>query len=371
MSLCYRESVTQDGTCVPATAPGRTSGGVSNAEEQARMSLPSVAELGNEEASLSPWGAAAENGSRNFMAEIMAEEQAKRLARGENWLDLPKEGFPTGRAWAEERKAALGKEIRDAQQRTDRLQAAYSEQYHILTDADVAGRLMNRDGSDVHQKLAAALDAHTRAFDHLNEARLHNDLDPDWTDYRVLRSKAEMDLADALRDLDEGEKLLGLATGAAQDRAGNVVTGLQVVETVSKTAVGAGIGLATGGQSLLVQSLAGAAFQGSWESYKQASELAHLGRDVTADDRRRSAGKIGAAAGFGALGAVIPGTDESFSKGAAVAVAGAKGAVLGSAQNTARNAIDGKDLDHGLGGTAGKSATTGVLGHFVKGALKK
>lgn len=291
----------------------------------------------------------------------MAEEQAKRAARGENWLDLPKDGFPTERAWAEERQAALGTEIQSAQVRADQLQAAYSEQFHNLTDADVVGRVMNDEDGDVHTQLAAANAAHTRVLDHLNEARFNNDLDPDWLDYRVLRSKAERALSAAQQALDEGETLLGLATGSAQDKAETCVTGLKGAEFAGKVAL---TGLSAG-QGALVTGAAAAL----WETGKQGSELMHKDRPLTGADWGEAALHVGVEGLVGGAGAMLPASDAGFMTDAAVSLGRGMGA--GVAKNAGHNAIHGKPLLDGTGTSGAKGGTRGAFGAFVKGALKR
>lgn len=375
MSWCFRESVVEeDGTCAPATSSERTAGEVSNAEVQARMSLPSVASLGEAGADGGSiddrWGAgaAAALGDRSFVAEVFAEDRADRAARGENWLELPFGGAATGRIWAEERRAAFARELDQARVRAQQLHDNHGELVHTLTDADVVGRWMNDDDSRVARELAAADRAHSRALAHIVEAQAHNDLAPDHGEHTRRQATARRALQAAWRAIEQGERILGAATEAAEGKAGTYAAGLGAVETLSRSTFNVALTLATGGQSLALRGLAAALAAGGWETVKQESELARKGRPLTDEDRAQARARIDWATGMGALGAALPGSDAGFAKDAAFA--GLKGAGVGMVDNAGRQLIGGHSPLGGAPEAGAKGGSKGVLGLGLKGAVK-
>jgi len=364
MALCFRESVAQeDGACVPATATTRQSVGVSNAEAQLRMSLPSVSELGAEDPHgvEERWGAGALGlGERNFMAEILAEEAAERAARGENWLELPKDGYPTGEAWALPRQAALDAEIDQLEVRAGQLEDARRELFHLLTDADWVGRVLNGDDSEVRRELRDAGSAHIRVLDSINLARANNELALDFPEYEQIQAVARSAVRDGHRALEQGERILDYATGAAQKKADKCVTGLKAAEFAGKVAV---TGL-TAGHGALV---AGAA-AGLGEAAKQGSELYHKDGPLTGSDYLKAGGHVVLSAAMGAGGTKLPGVDTPGLKQVATEVG--KGAGTGMVETTGHNLIDGKPALSGVGSAGVENGVLGPMGPMFERVLQ-
>jgi hypothetical protein len=336
-------------TCTPDEVASMPSPVMSNAEpamsdiRETMCDTPDVAEKGPKK--------------YNFMAELMAEDAAKN-AEDAKWLDQPKNGYATGRGWAEAKGAELSKQIDAMTARKERLWGNVRDQHHNLTDADAVGRGMNMLGSlqaggPPVQKLLTEADQYcVSAETLLSRARFDaTAILPNYPKHSQMIGNVYALIGQANHALVQGESKLNFAIGTGAGRAGLAKQGLTATKYVGKVA-GA---MATGGQSMA----AGAAWGAAGEAGNQVGNLL-ADDDVTRQDLANSAAHVGGAAIFGAASAGLP--DIALGEGTGKVVEGMLKSAGGTAvESMYHNGLDGKPMGDGQASGALEAAGLSLI----------